>query len=670
MNRFLLGTILLFTAPVCAQDAPVPALQSAPQTLLTQEFVDSTVYIGAGTFALKTEGDQTLGTFDYKREADDYDRLFGADILRVYCFVVPDELKARAGEKLIVFARFDGKAKRASVVGFLPSTPANIARVKELAAKSSRLEWKFSSDKKSYEVGEPVKLTLEIKNVSKAPLSIYTGEYAVQFSLKYGGASHSKSDENARKRPNIVTLAPGESWKDERTYDDLFPVGTLGLEFFYDGSNALKSSRALPDDLFLAMKSDEFDVEIVPASASAQSKLKAQLKSPRWNEQLDAAQKILQSDNAADWKSLESFAAHPYEKLREVAGQAMLKSDTFTPALKTLLYGGTNLELSSFRGERLDLDLALLARAFVEDEAQKRGFVPVSVGYSPLARLKDPRVGDLIASRLKNGDPMQGGANNGAILLQLSGLREPYKSAREPLSPELQARVLEAWNTKRTEVKNLFTLAQLETEIALARKIAFNDFKVGAFDAPVVHFVDEGRKNNFSNAPQDALDKELNALPKEAAPDLMRVLSWRNVSRIPESALRFLARSGDKDAFVFLTKIAYNTSGDSDARFEATRLLGEMDFARAQTHLEAFLLDPVGTDWYHNARRQGAAIALAAHGEKRAVPVVFAPEYQKHLTFLHNDIGASLQQVTGQNFSNWTQWKKWWEREGSKQEWK
>ena len=676
MNRFLFGVLLLLSVPASAQDAPVPAVQTAPQiletspqTLLSSDFVRGCVYIGAGTFVIKPGGDEALGTFDYKRETGFYNRLLGADMLRFQGFLVPDELKAKSGQKLLLFARFDGMAKRARIVGFLPWTQSSEARVKELIAQTPRLQFFFASDKKSYSVGEPVTITFEIKNISGAPLSIATDEYAVEFNLNYGGSSHSKSDANARKRARVTTLAPGQSWKDERSYDDLFPVGELGLEWFYDEGDVLKSRRALPSDLFLDLRHGELSVQITPMGAGQKAALKAQLKSPRWDEQLDAAQKMLQSQDASDWRALETFWSHPYEPLRLIAGEAIAKTGRFSPELKTMLYNGTYLRALKLPETTDDFALALLARAAVLDEAIKGGFVLAPIGYEPLYPLNNPRAGDILAARLRSGDSMAGGANNGGILMWMSDARVTLLSASTPLAPELQLKALTWWDKKRASVKNPWTPAQLAREIALARKIGYNNFQVGPYDAPIVHFVDEGRKINFSNAPQDALDKELMALPKEAASDLMRVLKWRGVENPPDSALRFIARSGDPQAFVFLAQITYNR-GDADARFEATRLLGELDFARAKTHLEAFFADPIGSDWHHNSRRLGAAVALAAHGEKRAVPVIFAPEHQQRLIFLHNDIGASLQNVTGENFSNWTQWKRWWEREGSKREWK
>lgn len=136
-------------------------------------------------------------------------------------------------------------------------------------------------------------------------------------------------------------------------------------------------------------------------------------------------------------------------------------------------------------------------------------------------------------------------------------------------------------------------------------------------------------------------------------------------------ALRFIAKSGDPNAFVFLAKIAYAESGpDGDTRAEAVRLMAEMDYPRAKTHIEGFFARPQGKwGWRSDAPRLGAALALASRGEKRAVPVIFSDDFKKRLIFLSGESSSALEQVTGQKFSNWNQWTRWWEREGSKQEW-
>ena len=67
----------------------------------------------------------------------------------------------------------------------------------------------------------------------------------------------------------------------------------------------------------------------------------------------------------------------------------------------------------------------------------------------------------------------------------------------------------------------------------------------------------------------------------------------------------------------------------------------------------------------------GAAIALAAHGDKRGVPIIFSPEYERRLLFLDNKaVSAALKTATGRDFPNLTQWQRWWKGEGQNVEWK
>jgi hypothetical protein len=259
-------------------------------------------------------------------------------------------------------------------------------------------------------------------------------------------------------------------------------------------------------------------------------------------------------------------------------------------------------------------------------------------------------------------------------LLALSGLPDRVQNSSEPLSEELKAKVLAAWNTKRTDVKNPFTKAQLEAEIALARKIRYDNFKVGPFYEALASLIDEGQQRDFFLIPrQDAWHVKLMAFPKEAAPDLLRILKWREIPDAPKSVLRFLAQSGQPEVFTLLAQIAYGEDwpqrGDT---IEAIRLMGEIDFARAKKHIEYFLTAPlVSPSGKSNSRRQsqqiGAAIALAAHGDKRGVPIIFGAE---RLTNLDNTtVGAALTAATGKKFPTLGQWQRWWQREGQKLEW-
>lgn len=246
--------------------------------------------------------------------------------------------------------------------------------------------------------------------------------------------------------------------------------------------------------------------------------------------------------------------------------------------------------------------------------------------------------------------------------------------ASKPPSDELKAKILAAWEAKRATVKGLFTKAQLEAEIALARKIRYDDFQAGPFYETVAALVDEGKQRGFLGSPaQDVWNQKLLALPKAAAPDLLRVLKWRGVASPPKSVLRFLAESGEPQVYSLLAQIAYGQGyPNGDARLEAIRLMGQLDFERARTHLENFLILPFDWgDWSREAPRMGAAIALAAHGEKRAVPIIFSPEYEHRMVYLDNKTaGEALKAATGRDFPNLFQWQRWWKNEGEKMEWK
>ena len=164
------------------------------------------------------------------------------------------------------------------------------------------------------------------------------------------------------------------------------------------------------------------------------------------------------------------------------------------------------------------------------------------------------------------------------------------------------------------------------------------------------------------------------AFPKEAAPDLLRILKWREIPDAPKTVLRFLAQSGQPEVFPFLAQIAYGEDwpqrGDT---IEAIRLMGEIDFARAKKHIEHFLTAPLDSPSDRiNSRREsqriGAAIALADHGDKRGVPIIFGAE--RFTSLDDKTVGAALAVATGKEFPYLGQWQRWWQREGQNLEWK
>ena len=461
MKTLLCGALLLglSAAPTWAQDAATaPAslvnakLETDAAKLLTADFVRSSIYIGYGKLAEIKNGDKAYLTL----EREGYQRFKGADDTRFIGLLAPDAVRAFVGQEVLIFVRFDGNAKRGVIAGIAPATDTNIARAKALIAANPTLEIDVTASKKQYALGEPLVLKWTIKNVSGAPLSIYTGEFATQLDLIVNNSSTSYGDENARKRPAFVRLAPNESWEYERVFDKEFPVGPVGIEYYYDAGDALKGSKAAPDDLFLERKTARFEIEIVPATGAQRAQLLKQLQSPVWTTQLEAAKLVLQSKNAADIALLESFANHPDPRLREVAARAIVSRGVFTHALKTLLYQGVRFEPRDLR-ERGDYDLALLALWAVKQEALGRQIIgpkQVSYDFFPIFSLKDLRVGDILAARLQSDDPMQGGLSNGVALNMLLGLHDQIKSAQEALPAELKDKTLAAWKAKRASVEN------------------------------------------------------------------------------------------------------------------------------------------------------------------------------------------------------------------------
>ncbi len=342
----------------------------------------------------------------------------------------------------------------------------------------------------------------------------------------------------------------------------------------------------------------------------------------------------------------------------------MVNKHSFSPALKTLFYQGANLNWEPESAG--DYALANLALITVELQAVKDGYRSDTGGQDyHLYDIPDPRLGDLLATRLQRDDAY------GVQLFHIARLPDEFlKSGDNPLPPDLKVKVLSAWKKQRAGVKNPFTEAQLEMEMARVREIRYDNFQKGPFYEQVVAIVNDAEKTDFANAPMDAINERITALPKTAAPTLFRVFKWRGVFSPPESALQLLADSGDAGAFVQLAQVAYGRYA-GDSRVEAIRLMAKLDPKRSQPQIEAFFrrsFEP--HDWDVEAPRLGAALVLAERGEKRAVPAFFSAPYDRSLTFLKEKrVVAALHTATGLEFGRLSQWRDWWTTTGSKLNW-
>ena len=121
--------------------------------ILTAQFVRASAYIITGTLKTEEKEGQTLGTFAPAALTT----LKGhGTIFHFSGTVLEDATQWKAGEDVLLFARFDGKQKRPVAIGKLPATPQNIARVRELVKQNPDVEIVFSTDKAEYALGEPV----------------------------------------------------------------------------------------------------------------------------------------------------------------------------------------------------------------------------------------------------------------------------------------------------------------------------------------------------------------------------------------------------------------------------------------------------------------------------------------------------------------------------------
>jgi hypothetical protein len=322
--------------------------------------------------------------------------------------------------------------------------------------------------------------------------------------------------------------------------------------------------------------------------------------------------------------------------------------------------------------------LAFLARAAVDEEARARGFKGAEAAqgniypYPSLPLLDDLRVGDVLAARLEQGKAMEGGVNNRSSLMSLTSVRDAGEISDKPLPNNVRDRVLEAWKSKRESAGKQYSQADLEAEIAIARKIRYDDFQFGPWYETVASLIGPNWRDLTKRPSGDAWEQEVKELPVAAMSDLWRVLQWQDILSPPPAVLQSLARWKDPRLFDYLLRIAYGEGfPDGNSIGEAIRLMAQLDYARAKPHIENFLTFPIekGT-WSREAPRLGAAIALAERGDKRGVAIIFSAEYEKRYEILNeNIVGAALKTATGQDWPNLTQWRWWWQREGAKMRW-
>ncbi|RYG72983.1 HEAT repeat domain-containing protein [bacterium] len=688
------GCTSLNALPVAqAQTVPALSLKTEPQVVLTPEFIRDSDYILVGILSADRNNPKLLrvGMRDAELIRGD-SRSAGRGLL----VSEADLPTIPVNKKSIILGNYNPGQDQVLISARLEPTPENIARVTELAAAHRKLKFRFFADKATYGSADTIKLTWEIENTSSVPQRIYVGQYSIQYSSVYDGRSHSTGTGGShnRKPEDYKTLAPGEKWTTTREVKGPFPEGQVGIEMVYEsmdnflGSDSnRRQAKERVESVTMVKETIGFQVDVKPPSADEKKALLTKLGSTNWSEAMEAATLLAELKGIESAPELQTLAKHPWPALRVKALRGVSGSATWSPTLRALLFDRDR----RVRQAALDLisrrnipgaSVSVLALLAVEEEARKGGFSDSKSVQSSvemiLTRAKDKSVGDLIAARLERGNGMQDGFSAAYVLNYIAdNARELRLPSDKIPTDEEKAAVLAAWKAvPKNEVK-FVTAAELDAETAAARKAVYGDFKVTPDWAKVVEAI-RGLKTTFWPAPTDVNRQALEALPTASRPDVLGAIRWLEGPRYGtlENAppLRIIAQIEEPlargAAFEYLLARAYDGVKsdspfyiDGDTKYLAVILLGKMDFAKAKPHLEYFL------NVEDTRLKLGAAVALAASGDKRGVPFIFKnPDDYSFLDF--EDAAAALSKATGQTFPNTYEWKKWWQETGSKQDWK
>lgn len=661
-------------SPTYAQDTAQPPAAGAPGAeLVTEELVRrADVVIRSSIRASKKEADGTV--YDSAFRMGWTEPLKGTVGMRFWKPFVADGLPYvfEKNQEWIVFAKADPAKERLIVfhalsvkeMGEASATQA-AERIRQLAAKERKLEITMTTDKPAYTSGETVTRIWKVKNISAAPVTIYIGPYAFQQSYSFDGRTHSSGTggTHTRKADDYKRLAPGEVYEKRSPVSGLIPEGQLGIGMAYVAEDNWvleadgKTKGRVADVVFFNEKAS-FTVPIGPAPAAVIEAGIRKLASPAWGEQLDAMRLLSVSKAGSARPEVRNMARHPWSQVRLQAAAAItLGGEPMSPPLRDLLFdpdpevGKETRELLRNRGIA-NSSLSILALKLVTGEAIDQGLLPAQAKNglwlfsSDLLRLRDPRIGDLLAGLLEKGQ------DNGYVLTYLAGTNREVRIDSDKLpTDEQKAKILGAWQEKRKEVENPYTAEQLKAEMDYARSRTLNV----KLHPRVSEIRDLMKKmhDGFGTygKPEDA--EALAAMGPEIVPTVLHLV--RTDSQM-ESGQLYLLMGRWKAAEAMDYLIAASYRGSEYAPLAAARV----DREKAYPHLK-FL--------FEQKESFAAALGLAALGEKRAVPAVI--KWLPNVSLPWSDeVASALATATGKKIRLPHEWKKWWDEEGSKQEWK
>jgi hypothetical protein len=266
-----------------------------------------------------------------------------------------------------------------------------------------------------------------------------------------------------------------------------------------------------------------------------------------------------------------------------------------------------------------------------------------------LIRIRDPRIGDLMAQLLRNGQ------GSGLVLNILAGTYHKVWIKDEATADQKEI-ILRAWEEQRANVQNPYTMEQLKFEMDRCRLLAFQNFQLDGH-------IDEIRtlmaKLNRDFAIKDSLKDQqtLADMGATIVPTTMFILNNNYQGLDSQFLYQLYSQWKSKEALNYLLDKSYQNN--EFAPLAAVKINKETASKQLQYLFEQ------DSDKPH----LGVAIALTWLGEKQAVPVVmkYLPDMRPTWS---DEVTSALTNATGQKFVTSRDWVVWWQKSGGKLEWK
>jgi len=573
------------------------------------------------------------------------------------------------GDRCVLFLKADPANKRHRLMAHeqarLPAEKGLIAKVGELVKEHPRIAVKMGPKTGSVPVGSLIELVWTITNTSPESVRVHASPYVFLFGYRHAGARRGAMvGTHSRKQDSYRLLKPGESFEYRKTVKTVFPEGEVRFTLYYindDNWYAAGGRKVLRyDDVVITRRESTTTVTIAPPSREAVGNALGQLASRVWEDQLRGATLLARSKQTAARPELVKMAGHPWSEVRKLVADALTSSGA--PAgepLKSLIYDPVSrvrYEVVSLCAKRRvpDCSLPILALALVCDEAVAEGWLPKGADssglYRYLTQLRDPRLGGLLSSRAgqRKCDAM--------LLAEMVRLghdfRRRYRGEAQVSEQDLK-RLGEAWNRQRSKVDAPWAAADLEREMAACRASAFSDFRMHEKFPEILARMKKMRDSSGGWG-RDEDRETLAAMGPAIVPTAIFIMN--NHYAHESGALFDLFREwGAKEAVPLLLEIVYGRQRGY-ATYYAPSPAVALDREAAYPQLGRLY-----------PKSQGAALALAQLGERRAVPYLIRdPGISRRW---HAMVMPVLRKVTGQKFVNWYQLNQWWEKDGSKQKW-